>query len=71
MVPAAMAGAWTGRGLLARLEERWFLLAFRLVLAALAAKMILWAGCWRWRAEPVHSCGPVAIPVPGHREEGQ
>src|SRR5690606_14003746 len=35
MVPAAVAGSWTGRRLLARLDERWFLTAFRLVLAAL------------------------------------
>lgn len=41
MVPAAVAGSWTGRRLLARLDERWFLIAFRVVLAALAAKMIL------------------------------
>lgn len=40
MIPAAVAGARTGRALLARVDEARFLLAFRIVLAALALKLI-------------------------------
>lgn len=41
MVPAAIVGTRVGRAVLGRLDERWFLLAFRVMLAALAIKMIL------------------------------
>ena len=50
MVPAAMLGSRTGRLLLGRIDERRFPLVFRLVLAALAAKLILLDGLVRlWR----------------------
>lgn len=41
MIPSAAAGTRVGRTVLARIDERLFLLAFRVVLGALAAKMIL------------------------------
>ena len=40
MVPAAILGTRAGRHLLGRIDERRFLLAFRIVLAALALKLI-------------------------------
>jgi uncharacterized membrane protein YfcA len=40
MVPAAILGTRAGRHLLGRIDERRFLLAFRVVLAALALKLI-------------------------------
>ncbi len=40
MVPAAILGTRAGRHLLGRIDERRFLLAFRIVLAALAVKLI-------------------------------
>ena len=40
MVPAAILGTRAGRHLLGRIDERLFLLAFRVVLAALALKLI-------------------------------
>jgi uncharacterized protein len=44
MVPAALIGTRVGRALLTRIHERTFLLVFRVVLAALAAKLILYDG---------------------------
>jgi uncharacterized membrane protein YfcA len=44
MVPAAILGTNAGRHLLGRIDERRFLVAFRLVLAALALKLVLWDG---------------------------
>ena len=41
MIPAAIAGTRTGRAVLARLDATWFLVAFRLVLGALALKLIV------------------------------
>ncbi|MFW5679431.1 MAG: sulfite exporter TauE/SafE family protein [Pseudomonadota bacterium] len=41
MVPAAIAGTRTGRAVLAKLNATWFLVAFRLVLGALALKLIV------------------------------
>jgi uncharacterized membrane protein YfcA len=40
MVPAAILGARAGRILLAKLDERLFLIGFRLMLGALALKLI-------------------------------
>lgn len=40
MVPAAILGTRAGRSLLGRIDQRRFLLAFRVVLAALAVKLI-------------------------------
>lgn len=40
MLPSAMLGARTGRHLLGRIDQRRFMLAFRIMLAALAVKLI-------------------------------
>jgi len=40
MVPAAMLGAWLGRALLSRINEKVFLIVFQVTLAALAIKLI-------------------------------
>lgn len=44
MVPAAIVGTRVGRALLSRLDERLFLIAFRVVLVALALKLIVYDG---------------------------
>lgn len=41
MIPAAVIGTRVGRALLAKMDETYFLLAFRIMLAALAAKLIV------------------------------
>ena len=41
MVPAAVVGTRVGRAVLSNLDERYFLIAFRLVLLALGLKLIL------------------------------
>ena len=40
MVPAAVFGAWVGRSLLSRVNEKMFLAVFQITLAALAVKLI-------------------------------
>lgn len=47
MVPAAIAGARVGRAVLSKMDETYFLIAFRIVLAALALKLILIDGLAR------------------------
>ncbi len=44
MIPAAVIGTRVGRAVLSKLDERYFLLAFRIVLAALALKLIVYDG---------------------------
>ena len=44
MIPAVLAGAAIGRWLLARVDERWFLAVFRIVLVALALKLVVYDG---------------------------
>jgi len=46
MVPAAILGARVGRSVLAKMDETYFLIAFRIVLVALALKLILIDGLW-------------------------
>jgi uncharacterized membrane protein YfcA len=47
MIPAALVGTTVGQVALSRMEERHFLPVFRLVLAALALKLIVWDGLAR------------------------
>jgi uncharacterized membrane protein YfcA len=47
MIPAALVGTTVGQVALGRMEERHFLPIFRLVLAALALKLIVWDGLAR------------------------
>lgn len=47
MIPAAMLGTRVGRAALSNLDERYFLLAFRIVLIALALKLIAYDGLAR------------------------
>ncbi len=44
MVPAVMAGGYLGKALLGRVSEAAFLLLFRVLLGAMALKLILWNG---------------------------
>lgn len=44
LVPAVVVGTWVGRRLLAHFSERWFVLAFRGTLVALALKLVVWEG---------------------------
>lgn len=44
MVPAAIVGTRVGGALLSKLDERWFLMAFRAMLILLALKLILYDG---------------------------
>ena len=49
MIPAAVIGTRVGRAILGKMDERYFLLAFRVVLFALALKLIAYdglAGMW-------------------------
>ena len=49
MIPAAIIGTWVGRVFLSKMDERYFLLAFRIVLFVLALKLIAYdglAGLW-------------------------
>lgn len=50
MVPAAIIGTRVGGALLSNLNERYFLLAFRMVLIALALKLIVYDGLARLAA---------------------
>jgi uncharacterized membrane protein YfcA len=40
MIPAAIIGTWVGRTVLSKMDETYFLLAFRIVLVGLAVKLI-------------------------------
>jgi len=44
MIPAAVVGTRVGRAVLSNLDERYFLVAFRIVLVALALKLIVYDG---------------------------
>ena len=44
MVPAAVIGTRVGKAVLSNMDERYFLIAFRIVLVALALKLIAWDG---------------------------
>ena len=47
MVPAAVIGTRVGKAVLSNMDERYFLIAFRIVLVALALKLIVWDGLAR------------------------
>ncbi len=49
MLPAAVIGTRVGRAVLSNLDERYFLLAFRVVLVALALKLIAYDGLQAFR----------------------
>jgi len=48
MIPAAVIGTRVGRAVLSNLDERYFLIAFRIVLVALALKLIAYDGLARF-----------------------
>ena len=44
MVPAAVIGTRVGKAVLGNMDERYFMIAFRVVLVALAVKLIAYDG---------------------------
>ena len=48
MVPAAIIGTRIGKAMLSQLDEKYFLVAFRMVLLVLGLKLILFDALWHW-----------------------
>ena len=48
MVPAAVIGTRVGKAVLSNLDERYFMIAFRVVLLALGLKLIVFDGLAHW-----------------------